>query len=252
MARIVWLGHATVLVEVAGARVLTDPVLRSRVAHLRRRVPVPELPAPLDAVLVSHLHYDHADVPTLRRIHAVVPVIGPRGIRRALAATAGLDDVREVRVGERVDVGVGVTVTAVPARHDGRRRPLGAHADALGFLIEGDGTRIYFPGDTDLFDGMEKIGDGGLDVALLPVWGWGPSLGPGHLDPERAARAAALLRPRVAVPIHWGTLLPVTSTGRAAHQRLLVAPPLDFARHCARLAPDVEVRVLQPGEATEV
>lgn len=215
-------------------------------------MPVPELPAPLDAVLVSHLHYDHADVPTLRRIHAAVPVIGPHGLRRALAATAGLEDVREVHVGERVDVGLDAHVTAVPARHDGRRRPLGAHADALGFVIEGDGARIYFPGDTDLFDGMERIGDGGLDVALLPVWGWGPSLGPGHLDPERAARAAALLRPRVVVPIHWGTLLPVTSTGRASHQRLLVDPPQEFARHCARLAPDVEVRVLQPGEETEV
>lgn len=229
-------------------------MLRSRVAHLRRHVPLPELPAPLDAVLVSHLHYDHADVPTLRRIHAVVPVIGPRGTRRALAATAGLDDVREVGVGERVDVGLdgGASVTAVPARHDGRRRPLGRDAEALGFVIEAGGTRIYFPGDTDLFDGMERIGDGGLDLALLPVWGWGPSLGPGHLDPERAARAAALLRPRVVVPIHWGTLLPVTSTGRAAHRRLLVDPPLDFARHCARLAPDVEVRILQPGEGTDM
>jgi L-ascorbate metabolism protein UlaG (beta-lactamase superfamily) len=252
MARIVWLGHATVLCEVAGARVLTDPVLRSRVAHLRRHVPTPGLPAPLDAVLVSHLHYDHADVPTLRRIHAVVPVIGPHGIRRALAATAGLDDVREVHVGEHVDVGLGVTVTAVPARHDGRRRPLTPAADALGFVIEAEGMRIYFAGDTDLFDGMERIGAGGLDVALLPVWGWGPSLGPGHLDPERAAHAAALLRPRVVVPIHWGTLLPVTSTGRAAHRRLLADPPLDFARHCARLAPDVEVRILQPGATTEV
>jgi L-ascorbate metabolism protein UlaG (beta-lactamase superfamily) len=252
MARIAWLGHATVLCDVAGTRVLTDPVLRTRVAHLRRRVALPELPSPLDAVLVSHLHHDHADVPTLRRIHAVVPVIGPRGIRSALAATAGLDDVREVGVGERVDVGLDVSVTAVPARHDGRRRPLTPAADALGFVLADDGVRIYFAGDTDLFDGMERIGDGGLDVALLPVWGWGPSLGPGHLDPERAARAAALLRPRIAIPIHWGTLLPVTSTGRAAHRRLLVDPPLDFARHCARLAPDVEVRVLQPGAATDL
>jgi L-ascorbate metabolism protein UlaG (beta-lactamase superfamily) len=138
-------------------------------------------------VLVSHLHYDHADVPTLRRLDAGVPVIGPRGMRRALAATAGLQDVREVGVGERVDVGVGgaVSVRAVPARHDGRRRPLGRRVDALGFVIEdaaAGGVRAYFPGDTDLFDGMERIGEGGLDVALLPVWGWGPSLGPGHLD----------------------------------------------------------------------
>lgn len=146
-----------------------------------------------------------------------------------------------------------MSVVATPARHDGRRRPLGAAVDALGFVVEGDGARIYFAGDTDLFDGMAHLGDGGLDVALLPVWGWGPSLGPGHLDPERAARAVALLRPRVAIPIHWGTLLPVTSTVRAAHRRLLTEPPRAFAAHCARLAPGVEVRILRPGGgATEV
>jgi L-ascorbate metabolism protein UlaG (beta-lactamase superfamily) len=251
MARLVWLGHATVLVELAGTRILTDPVLRSRVAHLRRHAPAvtPAVPAPLDAVLLSHLHYDHADIPTLRRVHEVVPVIGPRGTRRALAATAGLEDVREVVVGEQVEIGLGVSVRAVPARHDGRRRPLSADADALGFVIEGDGLRIYFAGDTDLYDGMEHVGDGGLDLALLPVWGWGPKLGPGHLDPERAAQAAALLAPRRAVPIHWGTFLPITSSGR--HRHLLVDPPHTFAARAAELAPDVAVTILAPGASLE-
>jgi L-ascorbate metabolism protein UlaG (beta-lactamase superfamily) len=252
MARLVWLGHATVLVELAGTRILTDPVLRSRVAHLRRHAPArtPSLPAPLDAVLVSHLHYDHADVPTLRRVHEVVPIIGPRGTRRWLASTAGLQDVREVGVGDAVDVGLGVHVRAVPARHDGRRRPLGPPADALGFVIEGDGRRIYFPGDTDLFDGMAKVADGGLDVALLPVWGWGPRLGPGHLDPERAAQAAALLRPRRVVPIHWGTFLPATQ--RRHRRALLTDPPRAFAARVAELAPDVAVTILEPGQGLEL
>ncbi|WCB94029.1 hypothetical protein DSM104299_02757 [Baekduia alba] len=252
MTRLVWLGHATVLVELAGIRILTDPVLRSRVAHLRRHAPAstPALPAPLDAVLVSHLHYDHADVPTLRRLDDVVPVIGPRGTRATLASTAGLRDVREVVVGEVVELGLGVTVRAVPARHDGRRRPLGPAVDALGFVIEGDGRRIYFAGDTDLFDGMERIGDGGLDVALLPVWGWGPTLGPGHLDPERAADAAALLRPRIALPIHWGTYLPIGQ--RRRHGHLLTDPPRTFAARAAEVAPDVKVALLAPGEALEL
>jgi L-ascorbate metabolism protein UlaG (beta-lactamase superfamily) len=252
MARLVWLGHATVLVELAGTRILTDPVLRSRVAHLRRHAPAttPAMPAGLDAVLLSHLHYDHADVPTLRRVDAVVPVVAPHGTRRALASTAGLGDVREVGVGDVVEIGLGVTVRAVPARHDGRRRPLSAPIDALGFVIEGDGRRIYFAGDTDLYDGMERIGDGGLDVALLPVWGWGPSLGPGHLDPDGAARAAALLRPRVAIPIHWGTFLPAGL--RRRHAALLVDPPRTFAARAAQLAPDVTVTVLAPGEALEL
>ena len=86
-----------------------------------------------------------------------------------------------------------------------------------------------------------------LDLALLPVWGWGPRLGPGHLDPERAARAAQLLRPRIAVPIHWGTFYP---RGRREGNRL-TAPPREFAARVAELAPQVTVRVLQPGAALD-
>jgi L-ascorbate metabolism protein UlaG (beta-lactamase superfamily) len=248
MARVTWLGHATVLVDLGGARVLTDPVLRRRVAHLRRHAPVPALPRDLDAVLVSHLHYDHADVPTLRRIGAHVPLVAPHGTARSLRRTSA--GVREVAVGDVVDVGEDASVRAVPARHDGRRRPGGARRDALGFVLEGAGRRIYFAGDTDLFSGMSAIGDGGLDVALLPVWGWGPKLGPGHLDPERAAQAAALLRPRIAVPIHHGTYLP-TGLGRS-HRHLLHAPAAEFEARAREQAPEVEVRQLAPGASLDL
>ena len=74
-------------------------------------------------------------------------------------------------------------------------------------MIEGDGRRVYFAGDTDLFDGMADLAP--VDVALLPIWGWGPTMGPGHMDPARAAQAAALLRARLAIPIHWGTYYPI-------------------------------------------
>jgi L-ascorbate metabolism protein UlaG (beta-lactamase superfamily) len=104
---------------------------------------------------------------------------------------------------------------------------------------------VYFPGDTDLFEGMTELA--GADVALLPVWGWGPNLGRGHLDPGRAAEAAALLRPRLAVPIHWGTLYP------AGLRRVLPRPLADpgdaFVEAVARRAADVIVRVLRPGES---
>ena len=105
---------------------------------------------------------------------------------------------------------------------------------------------MYFAGDTDLFDGMRDLP--GVDVALLPVWGWGPTLGEGHLDPDRAAEAAALMRPRVAVPIHWGTFYPVgLKRWRPAP---LHEPPERFAARVAALAPGVEVRVLAPGDST--
>jgi L-ascorbate metabolism protein UlaG (beta-lactamase superfamily) len=108
---------------------------------------------------------------------------------------------------------------------------------------------VYFAGDTDLLDDMDGLVEG-LDVALLPVWGWGPSLGPGHMDPEAAARAAAMLRPRVAVPIHWGTLFPAGL--KRWRPGPLTDPPHAFARHVAALAPDVAVRVLAPGEALDL
>ena len=87
-----------------------------------------------------------------------------------------------------------------------------------------------------------------LDVALLPVAGWGPTLGPGHMGPLDAARALAAMRPRIAIPVHWGSLLPVGLARR--HRSRLGDPPRRFAEHAARLAPAVEVRILAPGDAT--
>jgi L-ascorbate metabolism protein UlaG (beta-lactamase superfamily) len=137
-------------------------------------------------------------------------------------------------------------VVATPAHHDGLRRPFGPRADCLGFRLEEPaGHRLYFAGDTDLFPGMADLGP--IDLALLPVWGWGPRLGAGHLDPYRAAQAVARIRPALAVPIHWGTLH-LVGLGRW-NGSYLSRPPLEFAAHAARLAPETEVVVVPPGEA---
>jgi L-ascorbate metabolism protein UlaG (beta-lactamase superfamily) len=229
-----------VLVELGGVRLLTDPVLRSRVLHLRREGAAPEPPPALDAVLVSHLHYDHADLPSLRRLEPLPRLLCPAGAGAFLAG-AGIPAAEELPLGLTAEVG-GVRVEATPAEHPGARRPGGARAEAIGFLLRAERS-VYFAGDTDLFEGMAAFGP--VDLALLPVAGWGPKLGPGHLDAEGAARAAALLRPRVAVPIHWGTLRPGWSRRRAWFRD----PPSAFAAHVAELAPEVEVRVLSPGES---
>ncbi len=241
--RIVFLGHSTVLIELDGVRLLTDPLLRGRVAHLRRQVPAVdmELCADPSAVLISHLHHDHVDLPSLRTLGRGTPLIVPRGAGSWLRSK-GFSDVSEVGVGETEQIGP-LVVTATPAEHDGARATRVARADALGYLIGGSQT-VYFAGDTALFDAMADMA-GGLDAALLPVAGWGPTLGPGHMDPLDAARAAALLRPRVAVPIHWGTFLPIGLAAR--HRAALGEPPRSFADHVSRLAPDVEVRILPPG-----
>ncbi len=110
------------------------------------------------------------------------------------------------RVGEVANVGA-LAITAVEARHDGRRWPRGPHAASLGYLVSGTQT-VYFAGDTELFDEMSELADR-VDAALLPIGGWGPTLGPGHMDPLDAARAVRLIRPRVVIPVHWGTLLPI-------------------------------------------
>jgi L-ascorbate metabolism protein UlaG (beta-lactamase superfamily) len=245
--RVTYVGHATVLVELDGVRLITDPVLRRRVGPLRRHglPPAPGLTEGLDAVLISHLHHDHADLPSLRKIGRDVPVLASPGSKRLLER-CGFATVIELAAGESARIGK-VTVTATEAWHPGGGR-FERNSEAVGFLLGGS-RRVYFAGDTDLFDGMDGLGDD-LDLALLPIWGWGPTLGPGHLDPARAARAAALLSPRVAIPIHWGTLYPL---GLARlRPGPLRSPPREFVVRMRELAPQVEARVLPPGEATSL
>jgi L-ascorbate metabolism protein UlaG (beta-lactamase superfamily) len=243
--RVTYVGHATALLEIDGVRLLTDPLLRDRVAFLRRQAPapVPEITQGIDAVLLSHLHHDHVDLPSLRRLDRRTRLVAPRGAGGMLRRE-GFESVLELAAGEETTI-EGVRVLATAADHPPGRRLHARPEEALGFALAG-GRSAYFAGDTDLFAEMERLGEAGLDLALLPISGWGPTLGPGHLDPERAARAAALLRPRFAVPIHWGTLRPL---GRRASQGALEAPAREFARRARELAPQVEVRLLKPGES---
>ncbi len=234
-------------------RLLTDPVLRDRIMHLRRHAVTPgtEFEREIDAILISHLHYDHLDLPSLRRFGPEAPLIVPAGAGRFLRR-AGFRAVTELRAGEGVTVRAGaggsrVEVHAVPARHQGRRRPFGAEAEAIGFEIHGS-RRIYFAGDTDFFPELSEI-SGDLEIALLPIWGWGPSVGAGHLDPVGAARAATVLGPAVSVPIHWGTFFPIGL--RRWRGDRLVTPPVEFERALREADPGLESRILLPGEHSD-
>jgi L-ascorbate metabolism protein UlaG (beta-lactamase superfamily) len=239
---ITWIGHASVLVELSGVRLLTDPALTPRLAHLRRHHPVDlDAVGRPDAVVISHVHADHLHLPSLRLLGRDVTLIVPTGASGFLRRQ-GFRNVREVGIGDTVSVD-GVSVTAVPAVHDNRRGPHSrVAATPLGYVLRGP-YAVYFAGDTDLFPAMADIR---ADVALLPIWGWGRTLGPGHLDPVTAVRAMELVRPSVVVPIHWGTLSPVSMRGAPAWLR---RPLQQFEAELARTGATDRLRVLAPGDS---
>jgi L-ascorbate metabolism protein UlaG (beta-lactamase superfamily) len=246
-AALSWLGHATVLIALNGVNLLTDPVLRDRIGPLVRVAPPVATDGleRLDAVLLSHLHADHTDLVSLRRLgnDPVVVAPGPAG---SWLRGKGVAGVRELRPGEETNI-ASVTVAATPAIHDRRRRPFGPEADPIGYVVRGSRS-VYFPGDTDLDPAMADL-RGSVDVALVPIWGWGRSVGAGHLDPRRAALAVALIAPALAIPIHWGTF---RLRWLAAARCDLERPAIEFAALAKRYARGVEVRVLAPGEHVDL
>lgn len=252
-----FLGHSTVRVELAGRTVLTDPLLGHGVGPLRRVVPLPDPStwAGVDVVLISHLHNDHLHLPSLGRLGRDVRIVVPRGAGRWLQRL-GFRQVDELSAGESLVDG-DLRITGVRAEHSGHRwgprLTHGPDTESLGHLLEGGGVTVYASGDTALYDGMSVLAARNVDVALLPVWGWGPTLGPGHLDPVQAAEAVARIRPRIAVPVHWGTLALAGSTTlptplRGRMRRLLADPPRAFAAEVAARGLDTRVLVTEPGQ----
>lgn len=180
---VTWAGHSTVLIELDGVRLLTDPAVHGRIGPLRRIVP----PVPtgiferIDAVLLSHLHADHSHLRSLRTVARATPIIAPRGSARWLGRH-GFRAVDELGPGEDTTVGP-VLLQAMPAEHNsfrwhvGERRlwPIGLSAQPVGYVARGSQS-CYFAGDTDLFGGMSAL-RGSIDAALLPVSGWGRASG---------------------------------------------------------------------------
>ena len=243
-----FLGHATILIDMDGTQVLTDPLLHGWVGPLQRRRPTPDpqLVAAIDAVLISHLHLDHLDFRSLELLGREKRILVPEGAER-LMEKHGFHNIRALAPGESERVG-SLTIRATPAVHSGFRPPLGPRALPIGFIVEGS-HRIYFAGDTGIFRGMADFAEPHLDVALLPVWGWGPKLSHGHLHPASAAKALQYLTPTAAVPIHWGTLWPVLPS--IFFPSRFHRPPHEFAEHAAEFAPDVRILVTMPGEAVD-
>jgi L-ascorbate metabolism protein UlaG (beta-lactamase superfamily) len=234
-----WLGHSCAAIRLDDLLIVTDPVLRDRIVHLRRKDPVdPAALAGVDVILLSHIHHDHLDLPSLDRLDQGAQVLVPSGAG-GLLRRRGFRFAREVVAGDEVDVGA-LRVRVTHAEHaSGFRMGIGT-TQPVGYVIDGT-RRVYFAGDTDLFPGMGALGR--IDATLLPVAGWGSRLPAGHLDPVRAVEALALIEPRLAIPIHWGTYAPWRAP------RGDDAPAQAFAELAATIVPTVDVRVLRPGQS---
>lgn len=247
-ARITWLGHASFLVQLDGVSLLIDPVLGERVAGVVSRnvaVPVPAERLPhIDAALVTHSHYDHLDLPTLKQVGA--PVYAGLGLR-PLLEKEGLR-CRELGWWQAAQVG-GVEITFVPAQH-WSRRGLGDTNRTLwgGFVVKGSSATLYHAGDTAWFGGFAEIGRRfELDAALLPIGAYDPAwfMSPQHMNPEEALRAFQDLGARTFVAMHWGTF--------KLSDEPLDEPPRRLEAERRRLGiPAERVRVLAVGEEWEV
>lgn len=223
-----WWGHASVTVEIGGARIAIDPLFSDRLLHLKRYADsVGEHAWDADVVLVSHLHADHLHRGSLRRFGADVPLVIPRG-GESLLTKLHPERVRGVVPGDVVEI-AGARITVLAATHDGRRGPHSkASGPALGFRVDAGGRSFWFPGDTELRADMADVGH--VDLALVPIGGWGPTLEDGHMNPVDGADAVARVGATTAVPVHWGTFWPVgmKTVNRANHELLFETPGRRF------------------------
>jgi L-ascorbate metabolism protein UlaG (beta-lactamase superfamily) len=251
---VTWWGHSSMSVGLGGVTVATDPLLTRQLYHLRRLTPAPPAAAAeADLVLVSHLHYDHLHLPSLDRFDRDVPVVVPKGAPRVVK---GLDRRRlvEVQPGDTLDV-AGVGIEVLPAHHDGRRNVLtGRDVDVppIGFRLSDGASSVWYPGDTGTRDDFADVGP--VDLAAVPIGGWGPTLGDEHLNPEQAAAAVGEVGARWSLAVHYGTFWPVAlrRLHPENHRRLFVTPPVRFHRAVEDLGVDTLALTPAHGERLEL
>lgn len=211
--RATWAGHSSVLLQLDGRNYLTDPVWSERVGSVVKRLTPPGVPFEglprIDALLLSHNHYDHLDAGTLARLPKDTPAFVPTGVG-AWLRKRGWTRVVERSWWESWDL-AGHRVTCVPAQHFSGRTPWDRDRTLwCGWVVQGtEGSSAWFGGDTGYFRGFKEIGAAfpRLDLALVPAGAYEPRwfMGPVHVSPDEAAQAFVESGARVMLPIHWGT-----------------------------------------------
>jgi N-acyl-phosphatidylethanolamine-hydrolysing phospholipase D len=232
--RAVWLGHASFLLQGGGVSLLVDPVFSEHCGplpfpSLRRKVPPPcaiaELPR-IDAVLLTHSHYDHLDLPTLRALGKSTPLCIAEGHAEWLRRK-GFSSVRELAWHASAEISPGIRLTATPAQHFTARTPLDRdRGHWCGWLIEGAGCKLWHAGDSGYCPAFAELGrnHGPLDFGMIPIGAYQPRaiMRPMHLNPAEAVRVFQETRCRRAVAMHWGTF--------QLTDEALGEPPLFLAR----------------------
>jgi N-acyl-phosphatidylethanolamine-hydrolysing phospholipase D len=215
--RVTWLGHSSFLLQGGGRHLLVDPVFSDHCAplplpSLKRVVPPPcrlgELPA-IDAVLLTHSHYDHLDLPTLRAVGRRTPLLVPEGHTRFLGKR-GFSEVREVAWFESVEPFPGLRITATPSQHFTARTPFDRNLGHwCGWLLESAGVKLWHAGDSGYCPAFREIGErcGPIDFGMIPIGAYSPRwfMKPMHMNPEEAVAVFEESRCIRAVAMHWGT-----------------------------------------------
>jgi L-ascorbate metabolism protein UlaG (beta-lactamase superfamily) len=255
--RVTFINHSTFLLQMDGLNILTDPTWSERSAPAvgahRRRPPglrFEDLP-PIDAVLVSHDHHDHMDLPTLSRLEAAWHPAVFTGLRNGrILGGHGIGRVHELGWWQTAEIAPGVTVTAVPARHSSGRNPLKPNRTLwCGFVVSGPSGSIYFAGDTGWGAHFAPIGEAfpRLRLALLPIGGFLPVwyMREQHMGPDDAVAVERLLNAGTVVPMHFGTF-PNAADGEME--------PAETLRRALAHAPDVSPHfsILDNGDSLEV
>lgn len=208
-----WIGHATVLIQISGLNILTDPNFSSSLGIYNniRKVPpglaLGDLP-PIDAVIISHNHYDHLDRNTILKLSPTILYLVPKGLK-PFFTDLGRERCEEFDWGQKKDIG-GAAIYFLPSQHWSRRGLTDKNKTLWGsWLIQAGETKIFFAGDTSYFTGFTRIGEffPGIAVAILPIGAYEPRwfMKEQHMNPEEALQAFRDLKARMLIPIHWGT-----------------------------------------------